>query len=160
MNRVGIGYDIHRMAAGRKLVLGGVTIPHPVGLHGHSDADALTHAVADALLGAVADGDIGRHFPNTDPRWKDALSLELLKIVAGRVRERGGRIVNVDAMVIAEQPHIAPYVDDMRRNLSASLGIPLGSVSVKATTAEHLGALGRSEGIAVMAVASVDGEER
>ena len=156
MIRTGIGFDIHRFAKRRRLVLGGVTIPHPVGLLGHSDADALCHAVADALLGAVADGDIGQHFPPSDPAWKDADSLDLLRRVAARVRTRKAAIVNVDATVVAERPRMAPHVPAMRRNMAKALGIPAVGVSVKATTMEGLGSLGRAEGIAAMAVATVD----
>ena len=158
MFRTGIGFDIHRFAAGRRLVLGGVVIPHAAGLEGHSDADALCHAAADALLGAVADGDIGQHFPNTDPRWKDADSLDLLRQVGQRVRSRGARILNVDATVLAEAPRIMPHAPAMRANMAAALGVEVSQVSVKATTAEGLGALGRCEGIAVMAVAAVQQE--
>ena len=151
----GIGFDIHQFARKRRLVLGGVEIPHSVGLLGHSDADVLCHAVADALLGAVADGDIGKHFPNTDPRWKDADSLDLLAAVAKRVKFRGGRVINVDSTVMAQQPKIAPHVEAMRRHLAKAIGIPVARVSVKATTMEGLGAIGRGEGIAAMAVATV-----
>jgi len=156
MTLTGIGFDIHRFARRRRLVLGGVDIPHPVGLLGHSDADVLCHAVADALLGAMADGDIGKHFPDTESRWKDADSLKLLAAAARRVKSRGGRVVNVDATVLAERPKIAPHVESMRKNLAKAIGIPAARVSVKATTLERLGALGRREGIAVMAVAGVE----
>jgi 2-C-methyl-D-erythritol 2,4-cyclodiphosphate synthase len=156
MSRCGIGFDIHRFAEGRRLVLGGVEIPGGPGLLGHSDADVLCHAVADALLGAVAAGDIGQHFPDTDPRWKDADSLKLLAQAAAVVRQRGGRIVNVDATVLAERPKIAPHADAMRRNIAGAIGVPVDAVSLKATTLERLGALGRQEGIAAMAVASVE----
>lgn len=156
MIRTGIGFDTHRFAKDRKLVIGGVTIAHDVGLAGHSDADVLCHALADALLGAIADGNIGTHFPNTDPAWKDASSIELLRKVAACVRTAGASINNVDATVIAEQPRLMPHVPEMRRNIANALGIPAGHVSVKATTAETMGALGRQEGIAVMAVATVE----
>ncbi len=156
MLRIGQGYDIHRFAPGRALVLGGVTIPHPAGLLGHSDADVLCHAVADALLGALADGDIGVHFPDRDPRWKDADSIELLRQVAARLRGRGGVVQNVDATLLAEAPRIAKYASAMRANLGAAMGIPAARVSVKATTLEGLGALGREEGIAALAVALVE----
>jgi 2-C-methyl-D-erythritol 2,4-cyclodiphosphate synthase len=156
MIRTGIGFDVHRFRTGRRLVLGGVTIPHARGLQGHSDADVLAHAVADALLGAVADGDIGQHFPDTDPRWKDADSLDLLAAVAQRVRARAAQIVNVDATVVAEAPRIAPHTDAMRAHLARAMGVSAMSVSVKATTMERMGALGRGEGIAAMAVATVD----
>jgi 2-C-methyl-D-erythritol 2,4-cyclodiphosphate synthase len=153
--RTGIGFDTHRFAGGRRLVLGGVQIEYDRGLDGHSDADVLCHAVADALLGAVADGDIGVHFPNTDPRWKDADSIELLRHVAARLRNSGWRVVNVDASVVAEAPRIRPYVDRMRERLADAMAVTADRVSVKATTAERMGALGRKEGIAVMAVALV-----
>ena len=156
MLRIGQGYDIHRFAPGRALVLGGVTISHPVGLLGHSDADVLCHAVADALLGAMADGDIGVHFPDRDPRWKDADSLDLLRRVAALVKGRGGVVQNVDATLLAEQPRIASHAAAMRANLGAALGIPAERISVKATTLEGLGALGRGEGLAALAVALVE----
>jgi 2-C-methyl-D-erythritol 2,4-cyclodiphosphate synthase len=156
MIRTGIGFDIHQYAAGRRLVLGGVEVPSQRGLAGHSDADVVCHAIADALLGAVADGDIGVHFPNTDQRWANANSLGLLKIVAERVRAKNAAIINVDATVIAEVPRISPHVAAMRRNLADAMGIGIDQVSIKATTSEGLGALGRAEGIAVMAVATVN----
>ena len=155
MIRTGIGFDTHRLVKGRKLVLGGVTIKHKFGLGGHSDADVLCHAIADALLGAIADGNIGTHFPNTCPAWKDASSIDLLKSVAARVKAAGAEINNVDSTVIAEEPRIMPHVLQMRANLSLALGIPAGRISVKATTAETMGAIGRQEGIAVMAIATV-----
>jgi len=155
MTRTGIGYDIHRFAAGRRLVLGGVDIPSPEGLDGHSDADVLCHALADALLGAIADGDIGQHFPNTDPRWKNADSVELLRLVVLRVKAKGFHVVNVDAMITAEKPKVMPYAQRMRERLAPVLGVTIDDVSVKATTMEGLGAIGRGEGIAVMAVATV-----
>ena len=137
-------------------MLGGVRIDHAHGLEGHSDADVLCHAVADALLGAVADGDIGVHFPNTDSRWKDADSIVLLRQVTARLRNKGWHVVNVDASVVAEQPRIRPYVDEMRGRMAEAMAVTPEQVSVKATTAERLGALGRGEGIAVMAVALVE----
>lgn len=136
-------------------MLGGVEIAHPRGLLGHSDADVLAHAVMDALLGAAADGDIGHHFPDTDARWKDADSLELLRHVARRVASLGWRIVNTDATVLAEVPKLAPHVAAMRARLAEAMGIDAGAVSVKATTVETMGAIGRREGIAVMAVATL-----
>lgn len=160
MIRTGIGFDIHCFARGRPLILGGVNIPYRQGLAGHSDADVICHAVADALLGAMADGDIGVHFPDTDSRWKDADSIDLLRRVVLRVRARGGRIGNVDCMVLAEAPKIAPHVLGMRSNLAKAMGIDLGCVSVKATTLEGLGALGRKEGIAVQAIATVEVRSR
>lgn len=138
------------------MILGGVDVEHKLGLDGHSDADVLCHAIMDALLGAVADGDIGMHFPNTDSEWKNARSLDLLKAVADRLRQRGARVVNVDSTVIAERPKIAPYADAMRRNMARVLGVDVERVSVKATTAEKMGALGRAEGIAALAVATVE----
>ena len=160
MIRTGIGFDTHRFAENRALVLGGVRIPHPVGLLGHSDADVLVHAIIDAILGAVAAGDIGRHFPDTEARWKDADSLRLLE-ESRRIAERHGmlRIVNVDATVIAQAPRLAPHVETMRSRLAEALGVTTDRVSVKATTAEHMGALGRGEGIASMAVATLDVRE-
>ena len=155
MIRTGIGFDIHRFSAGRKLILGGVEIPSPEGLEGHSDADVLCHALADALLGSIADGDIGQHFPNTDPRWKDADSVELLRQVVLRVKAKGFHVVNVDAMITAEKPKVMPYAQRMRERLAPVLGVTINDVSVKATTMEGLGAIGRGEGIAVMAVATV-----
>jgi len=156
MIRTGIGFDTHRFAKGRKLVLAGVTIKHKAGLDGHSDADVLCHAIADALLGAMADGDIGTHFPNTDEAWKDACSVDLLKRVAARVKELHGSIINVDSTIVAEQPRVAPYTARMRANLSHALGIKVDHISVKATSAERMGALGREEGISAMAVATVE----
>jgi 2-C-methyl-D-erythritol 2,4-cyclodiphosphate synthase len=156
--RTGIGFDVHRFAPGRPLVLGGVSIPGSDGLEGHSDADVVVHAMMDALLGAVADGDIGQHFPNTDPRWKGANSLDLLAAVVARLRSQGWRPVNVDATVIAERPRVMPHAAAMRRAVSAVLGTSEDAVSVKATTPEHMGALGRGEGVAVMAVALVEKE--
>ena len=153
--RSGIGFDAHRFAENRALVLGGVTIDFEWGLAGHSDADVLSHAVADAMLGAVADGDIGTHFPDTDARWKDACSLDLLRSVGERLKARQARVVNMDATVIAEQPHLAPYIPAMRAALASALGLDPDQVSVKATTVETMGALGRKEGIAAMAVVCV-----
>ena len=155
MTRMGTGFDVHRLVAGRALVLGGVKIPHAMGLLGHSDADVLAHAIMDALLGAVAQGDIGRHFPDTDPRWKDADSLQLLHQVTELLAALGWRIGNVDATVMAEAPKLAPHIPAMRQRLAQAMGIAEGEVSVKATTLEGLGPLGQREGIAAMAVASV-----
>lgn len=150
--RVGTGYDVHRLAAGRPLVLGGVRVPHDRGLEGHSDADALLHAVADALLGAAALGDLGAWFPAAEPAWAGADSRDLLARVVARVREAGWQPVNVDATVIAQRPRLAPHVPAMRGNLADTLGIALDAVSVKATTPEGLGPLGHEEGIAAQAV--------
>ena len=156
MNLTGIGYDVHRFAAGRPLILGGVEIPHSHGLDGHSDADVLAHAIADAVLGAIGERDIGHHFPNSDESIRGISSLEILRKVARLIKNSGGRIINVDATLIAEAPKIAPHVLEMRENLSSALEIPLARVGVKATTNERMGFLGRGEGIAAMAVASVD----
>jgi len=156
MIRTGIGFDIHRFATGRKLILGGVEIPSSEGLEGHSDADVLCHALADALLGAIADGDIGQHFPNTDPRWKNADSVELLRQVVLRVKARGFHVVNVDAAIQAEKPKIMPHAMTMRIRLAPVLELGVDAVSIKATTMEGMGAIGRGEGIAVMAVATVE----
>lgn len=158
MIRTGIGFDAHRLARGRRLVLGGVRIEHEMGLDGYSDADVLCHAVADALLGAAADGDIGRHFPDTDPQWKDADSLKLLAAVAERLAAKRMRVVNVDAMLLAEAPRIVPHREAMRANIAGALGIGIDRVSVKATTMEGMGAIGRREGIAAMAVATIESE--
>jgi 2-C-methyl-D-erythritol 2,4-cyclodiphosphate synthase len=151
--RVGVGYDSHRFEAGRRLVLGGVEIAHPQGLAGHSDADVLTHAVIDALLGAAGLGDLGEHFPADDDRWRDADSLDLLRTVLGMLP---GSIANVDATLIAEQPSLKPHRAEMERNLSQALG---AAVSVKATTNEGLGWIGRGEGIACVAVAMIEAAE-
>jgi len=155
--RVGIGYDVHRCDEARDLVLGGVELPHEVGLVGHSDADVLLHAIIDALLGAAGLGDIGQHFPPEDPRWTDASSLDLLARALALVREAGFEVWNVDATVIAEEPRLAPHVPAMRERIAEALGVEAGRVSVKATTHEGLGTLGRGEGIAAMAVALVSG---
>lgn len=151
--RIGQGFDVHALVPGPRLVLGGVHIPYERGLQGHSDADALIHAICDALLGALALGDIGMHFPDTDPQWKDADSRVLLRHVACLVRGRGYGIGNVDATVVAQAPRIAPHVVLMRRNIADDLGCGEGQVSVKATTTEGLGFTGRGDGIAAMATA-------
>jgi 2-C-methyl-D-erythritol 2,4-cyclodiphosphate synthase len=151
--RVGLGFDAHRFAEGRPLVLGGVRFDHPRGLEGWSDADALLHAIADALLGAAAIGDIGRHFPPDDPAWKDADSREILQAAVALVARDGWSVENVDATVLAEVPRIAPHADAMRAAIGAACAIPPDRVSVKATTMERMGFVGREEGIAAMAVA-------
>ena len=151
----GIGWDSHRLVEGRALVLGGVTIPFDRGLAGHSDADVLAHAVIDALLGAAGLGDIGQHFPDSDPRFKDADSLELLRTVVAYLRERGFAIGNVDATVVLERPKLAPHREAIRDALAAALGLPGNAVNVKATTGEGMGFVGRGEGAAAMAVATV-----
>lgn len=156
MNHVGIGYDVHRLVPGRKLILGGVEIPHPTGLAGHSDADVLMHAITDAVLGALGERDIGHFFPNTDPQWADAPSRVFLEEAVRQVSLRRGRIVNIDATVIAQAPKIAPYLDAMKTNLADALGVAQKRISLKATTNEHLGFIGRQEGIAALAVASIE----
>ena len=156
MTRVGLGFDVHPFVEGRPLVLGGVEVPADRGLAGHSDADVLTHAVADALLGALALGDLGQHFPDTDPRYRGISSLRLLSEVLARVRSHGGRVVNVDATVVAESPRLAGSLEPIRTRLAETLELALDRVSVKAKRAEGLGALGRHEGIAAMAVALVE----
>jgi 2-C-methyl-D-erythritol 2,4-cyclodiphosphate synthase len=156
MNRVGIGYDVHALVTGRKLVLGGVEIPHTHGLDGHSDADVLMHAVCDAVLGAIGEGDIGQLFPNTDPCWRGAPSRIFLEEAARRVGARRGRLINVDASLIAQQPKMAPHIPEMKNHLAAALGLTPDRVGIKATTNEGLGFVGREEGIAAMAVASVE----
>lgn len=150
--RIGHGYDVHKFAKDRKLILGGVEIPFEEGLLGHSDADVLLHAISDALLGAAALGDIGLLFPDTDPQYEGADSIQLLRVVCRKVREAGFEIENVDATVLAQQPKLRPYIDDMRAMISAALGIDIDCVSVKATTEEGLGFTGRKEGIAAHAV--------
>ncbi len=154
--RNGIGYDIHPLVRGRPLILGGVAIPHSAGLEGHSDGDVLCHALIDALLGAAALGDIGQHFPPGDERYRDARSLDLLREAVALVTNAGYAIVNVDATVIAEAPRLSPHIDDIRASVAGALAIDAGSVSVKATTADGLGALGRGEGIAALAIALLD----
>ncbi len=159
LRRSGIGYDAHRFGRGRKLVLGGVEITHAIGLEGHSDADVLTHAIADALLGAIAERDIGHHFPNTDESIRGISSLEILRRVGAILAEKNCRVANVDATLIAEAPNIGPYLDAMRGKIATALGIEVAQVGIKATTNEGMGALGRGEGMAAMAVASVEQDE-
>lgn len=159
MIHVGIGYDVHALVEGRKLILGGVEISHGKGLEGHSDADVLMHAVCDAVLGALGEQDIGHFFPNTSPRWKGVASKVFLEEAARQAKFREARIVNVDATIIAQQPKLSPHMNEMRVNIAAALGIQLARVGVKATTNERLGFLGREEGIAAMAVAGVDRPE-
>jgi 2-C-methyl-D-erythritol 2,4-cyclodiphosphate synthase len=154
--RIGIGYDSHRFADGRPLVLGGVRIPHPRGLAGHSDADAVAHALIDAILGATGSGDIGRLFPDTDPRWRDADSMDLLTRAHETVRARGYACRQADITVIAEQPRLAMHVDAMALNLARCLGLAADEVSVKTKTNEGMGFIGRAEGLAVIAVATVE----
>lgn len=154
--RVGHGFDVHAFAAGRRLVIGGVEIPHELGLLGHSDADVLLHAICDALLGAAGLGDIGRHFPDSDPRYKGIDSRELLRHVAGLLAERGWRAGNVDATIIAQAPKMAPYIPGMVERIAADLGVEAAAVNVKATTTERLGFTGRGEGIAAEAVCLIE----
>ncbi|MCX7572275.1 2-C-methyl-D-erythritol 2,4-cyclodiphosphate synthase [Tumebacillus sp. DT12] len=152
MIRVGLGYDVHQLVENRPLILGGVLIPHDKGLLGHSDADVLLHAVKDALLGAIAEGDIGRHFPDTDDRFKGADSVKLLTHVWSMVKERGYKLGNLDCVIMAQKPKLAPYIDEMRGVLARELNAELGQINVKATTTEKLGFVGREEGIAAQAV--------
>lgn len=154
--RCGIGYDIHRLSQNRKLILGGVEIPYLLGLDGHSDADVLSHAIADALLGAIGAGDIGHHFPNTDESIRGISSTEILKRVSQLLTERKARIVNIDATVIAEAPKLEPHITDMRKKVAVAIGVSDSQVSIKATTNERLGPIGRGEGISAMAVAAVE----
>ena len=156
MTRVGFGFDLHPLVAGRPLVLGGVTVPSEAGLDGHSDADVLSHAVGEALLGALAMGDLGRHFPDTDPCYRGISSLVLLEKAMDLVRSRGGRLVNVDATVLAQAPRLQPHLEEMAKRLADTLGVDRGAVSVKAKSPEGLGLLGRKEGIAAMAVVGVE----
>jgi 2-C-methyl-D-erythritol 2,4-cyclodiphosphate synthase len=154
--RCGIGYDAHRLVSGRKLILGGVKIPHPRGLEGHSDADVLSHAIADAMLGALGAGDIGKHFPNTEESIRGISSIEILRHVATIAAQKNARVVNVDATVLAEAPKISPHIAAMQEKIANALGVKANAISIKATTNEGLGAIGRSEGMAAIAVASVE----
>ena len=158
MIRTGIGYDVHRLIEGRKLILGGVEIPHARGLEGHSDADVLSHAIADALLGAIGAGDIGQHFPNTDESFRNISSLDILRHVAAVLTKNKAQAINVDATVIAEAPKITPHISAMREKIATAILLEESRVSIKATTNERLGAIGRGEGIAAMAVAAVEME--
>lgn len=153
--KVGIGYDIHRLKEGRKLILGGVEIPYKKGLEGHSDADVLLHAICDALLGAVSEYDIGTHFPDTDPQYCGISSLVLLKKVMLIVQKKGGKINNIDSVVIAEEPKIAPFVNKMKDSISSALNMDRGNISVKASTNEGIGAIGSGDAIASYAVATI-----
>lgn len=154
--RIGIGYDVHRLQTGRRLILGGVDIPHSQGLLGHSDADVLAHAIGDALLGAAALGDLGRHFPDDDQRFKDANSLGLLTAIVTLLQQAGYQILNVDSTIVAQAPRLAPYIGSMCSNIAAALHIQVGQVSVKATTTEQLGFEGRQEGISAQAVVLIE----
>jgi len=156
MIRSGIGYDVHRLVEGRKLILGGVEIFHDRGLDGHSDADVLSHAIADALLGAMGEGDIGHHFPNTDEAFRGISSLEILRHVRSLLAEKNARATNIDATVIAEAPRLQPHIDQMRAKLGAALGCDASRVNIKATTNEGLGTIGRGEGMACIATAIVE----
>lgn len=149
--RIGFGYDSHRLAEGRKLIIGGVEVPFEKGLAGHSDADVLCHAVTDAIIGALGLGDIGRHFPDSDPKWKDAVSVDMLKYILGLVRMNGYSVAWVDTTIIAEQPKISPFIDAIKESLSKT-GIPAGNINIKAKTNEGMGFIGRGEGIAAYAV--------
>jgi len=156
--RCGIGYDAHRLVSGRKLILGGVEIAHEHGLEGHSDADVLSHAIADAILGALGAGDIGKHFPNTEESIRGISSLEILRHVATIAAQKNARVVNVDATVLAEAPKISPHISAMQEKIGDALGVKVNAISVKATTNEGLGAIGRGEGMSAIAVASVEME--
>ncbi len=156
MIRVGIGFDIHRFADGRKLILAGVELPYGKGLDGHSDADVVVHAIMDALLGATGDSDIGSHFPNTDDKWKEASSLKMLTYIAARLQMNKVKINNIDVSILAEAPKIMPHRKEMLQNLHKVLAIPVDRISIKATTMEGLGPIGRQEGIAAFAVACVE----
>ncbi len=156
--RCGIGYDAHRLAEDRQLILGGVAIAHPRGLEGHSDADVLAHAIADAMLGAIGAGDIGQHFPNTDESIRGISSIDILKRVTALLAGKKARVVNVDATIIAEAPKIAPHIFAMRKRIANAIGADESRVSIKATTNEGLGSIGRGEGIAAMAIATVEQE--
>jgi 2-C-methyl-D-erythritol 2,4-cyclodiphosphate synthase len=158
MIRCGIGYDVHRLAKGRRLILGGVEIAHSRGLEGHSDADVLSHAIADALLGAIAAGDIGQHFPNTDESIRGISSIEILRHVTALLAKNKARAANVDATILAEAPKITPHIPAMRKIIAQAIGVHESRIGIKATTSEGLGAIGRSEGIAAMAVAMVEQE--
>ena len=155
MFRIGLGYDVHRLVEGRPLILGGVEISHPLGLEGHSDADVLTHAIIDALIGALGAGDIGQHFPDTDPRYKGVSSLSMLKEVMGRVKVNGFGLNNLDATIVAEGPKVAPYLSTMREKLAQALETSPSQTNIKATTTEGLGPCGRQEGMAAFAVVSL-----
>ncbi len=156
--RIGLGYDVHRLISGRPLVLGGIVVPSDRGLEGHSDADALLHAVCDALLGAAALGDLGAHFPDTDDRWRGAHSRDLLLAVTSMLAEHGFCVVNVDATIAMERPKVRPLIDAMRQSIAGILNLTVGQVSVKATTGEGMGFVGRQEGVAVWAVCQIEAE--
>ena len=152
MFRIGNGYDVHKLVEGRKLILGGIEIPHDLGLLGHSDSDVLVHSIMDGLLGALALGDIGKHFPDTDDKYKGISSIKLLKEVACLIKNKGYEVVNIDSIVAAEQPKLKPYIDEMRKQVAEALGVEIEEISIKATTEERLGFTGREEGIKSYAV--------
>jgi 2-C-methyl-D-erythritol 2,4-cyclodiphosphate synthase len=156
MLRIGMGYDVHKLAEERKLILGGVEIQHEKGLLGHSDADVLIHAIMDALLGAIAEGDIGKHFPDTNQKYKDISSMKLLKYVGELLNEKGAVINNIDATIIAQRPKMAPHIDEMRKNIASALQLEMTQVNIKATTEEKLGFTGGELGISSQAIALVD----
>jgi len=156
MNRVGLGYDVHQLKDNRPLILGGVEIPHEKGLDGHSDADVIMHAICDAILGALGEGDIGSFFPPSDPQWKDASSKIFLEEAAKQIKKQNGRLINIDAMLIAEAPKISPYIPKMKNNIASALGVSTKDIGIKATTNETMGFVGRGEGMAAHAVASVE----
>ena len=156
MQRIGLGYDVHAFAAGRKLIIGGVDIPYSKGLDGHSDADVLVHAIMDALVGAIRAGDIGKLFPDTDPAYKDACSIKLLEHVGDLVRKEGWRIVDIDSVLMIQEPKMSPHRDQMRQNIAQALQIPVDNIGVKATTTEWLGYEGRGEGVSAQAVALLE----
>ena len=156
MNRVGLGYDVHQLKDNRPLILGGVEIPHEKGLDGHSDADVIMHAICDAILGALGEGDIGSFFPPSDPQWKDAPSKIFLEEAAKQIKKQNGRLINIDAMLIAEAPKISPYIPQMKNNIANALGVSPKDIGIKATTNETMGFVGRGEGMAAHAVASVE----
>lgn len=160
MYRIGQSSDIHQLTEGRKLILGGDEISHSKGLLGHSDADALVHAIAEAMLGALALGDLGRHFPDTDPQWEGVSSLLILKEVSRMIYEKGYRVVNVDSLIMIEKPKMAPHIETMRQNIAEVLGVSLDQVSVKATRGEKLGFVGREEGVLAQAVVLLSDEEK
>lgn len=156
MLRVGMGYDVHQLVEGRKLIMGGVEIPHEKGLLGHSDADVLIHAIMDALIGAIGEGDIGKHFPDTDPQYKGISSMKLLEHVAKLLEQRGAVVHNIDATIIAQRPKMAPHIQMMRENIADALKLQVGQVNIKATTEEKLGFTGTEQGISSQAVTLVD----
>ena len=156
MNRVGLGYDVHQLKDDRPLILGGVEIPHEKGLDGHSDADVIMHAICDAILGALGEGDIGSFFPPSDPQWKDTPSKIFLEEAAKQIKKQNGRLINIDAMLIAEAPKISPYIPQMKNNIANALGVSPKDIGIKATTNETMGFVGRGEGMAAHAVASVE----